>query len=116
MLCGTVYLQLLTASSQCHCISFKIISSPTLLLPRWRETVTGTDFKDRILPRDISTRWNSTFDMLSAFIEMKQFVVQFLDQASNGLSEYNLEEEECKAASDLVKALTVRVHLPLSHH
>ncbi|KAE9398169.1 hypothetical protein BT96DRAFT_763845, partial [Gymnopus androsaceus JB14] len=63
-----------SALVKCRRISFKIINSPTLLLPRWRETVAGTDFKDRVLPRDVSTRWNLTFDMLSAFIEMKQFV------------------------------------------
>ncbi|KAE9388196.1 hypothetical protein BT96DRAFT_762637, partial [Gymnopus androsaceus JB14] len=48
----------------CRCISFKIINSPTLLLPRWHETVTGTNFKDHILPCDVSTWWNSIFDML----------------------------------------------------
>ncbi|KAF9064678.1 hypothetical protein BDP27DRAFT_1154075, partial [Rhodocollybia butyracea] len=62
------------ALGKCRCVSFKIISSPTLLLPRWRETVAGTNFKDRILPRDVTTRWNSTYDMLAAFIEMKDVV------------------------------------------
>ncbi|KAE9399636.1 hypothetical protein BT96DRAFT_771216, partial [Gymnopus androsaceus JB14] len=55
-------------------ISFKIINSPTLLLPKWREQVANTDFKNRVLPRDVATRWNSTYDMLSAFLEMKQHV------------------------------------------
>ncbi|KAF9040322.1 hypothetical protein BDP27DRAFT_1157964, partial [Rhodocollybia butyracea] len=55
-------------------ISFKIIHSPTLLLPRWRDTVLGTEFKDLVLPHDIATRWNSTYDMLSAFVEMKTVV------------------------------------------
>ncbi|KAF9052598.1 hypothetical protein BDP27DRAFT_1386323 [Rhodocollybia butyracea] len=59
---------------KCRHVSFKIINSPTLLLPRWRETVAGTNFKDHILPRDVTTRWNSTYDMLAAFIEMKDVV------------------------------------------
>ncbi|KAE9400081.1 hypothetical protein BT96DRAFT_753783, partial [Gymnopus androsaceus JB14] len=52
-------------------ISFKIINSTTLLLPRWQEQVANTEFKDRILPRDIATRWNSTYNILAAFLEMK---------------------------------------------
>ncbi|KAE9407459.1 hypothetical protein BT96DRAFT_809445, partial [Gymnopus androsaceus JB14] len=83
-------------------ISFKIINSPTLLLPRWREQVAGTQFKDRVLPRDVSTRWNSTYDMLSAFVEMKVVVIQFLDRASNGLADYTLSEGEWEAISDLI--------------
>lgn len=71
----------------------------------------GTQFKDRILPRDVATRWNSTYDMMVAFIEMKTAVVQFLDCASNGLSEYMLSEEEWEAASDLTKALKVCIHI-----
>ncbi|KAE9384407.1 hypothetical protein BT96DRAFT_771569, partial [Gymnopus androsaceus JB14] len=60
-------------------ISFKIINSTTLLLPRWREQVAHTEFKDRTLPRDVATRWNSTYDMLAAFVEMKDPVMKFLD-------------------------------------
>lgn len=67
----------------------------------------NTKFEDRVLPRDVATRWNSTFDMLAAFIEMKDIVVQFLDRASNGLSEYTLDDEEWEAVGDLVKALKV---------
>ncbi|KAE9392847.1 hypothetical protein BT96DRAFT_748394, partial [Gymnopus androsaceus JB14] len=52
-------------------ISFKIINSTTLLLPRWREQVADMEFRNRILPRDVATCWNSTYDMLAAFLEMR---------------------------------------------
>ncbi|KAF9059142.1 hypothetical protein BDP27DRAFT_1239377, partial [Rhodocollybia butyracea] len=68
----------------------------------WRETVAGTNFKDRILPRDVTTRWNSTYDMLAAFIKMKDVVNLFLDRASNGLSDYCLSEGEWDAINDLI--------------
>ncbi|KAE9393959.1 hypothetical protein BT96DRAFT_772319, partial [Gymnopus androsaceus JB14] len=45
-------------------VSFKIINSPTLLLPRWHEITAGTSYKNRTLPRDVATCWNSTYDML----------------------------------------------------
>ncbi|KAE9400281.1 hypothetical protein BT96DRAFT_785895, partial [Gymnopus androsaceus JB14] len=64
----------LTKRLQCHRISFKIINSLTVLLPRWCETVASTRFKDRVLPCDVATCWNSTYDMLCAFIEMKTVI------------------------------------------
>ncbi|KAJ3764649.1 hypothetical protein FB446DRAFT_798891 [Lentinula raphanica] len=36
-------------------ISFKIIHSTTLLLPKWWEHVAGTKFEGRVLPRDVAT-------------------------------------------------------------
>lgn len=92
-------------------ISFKIINSTTLLLPRWRQHVSGTRFKDRVLPRDVATRWNSTYDMLAAFIEMKNEVSQFLDRSSNGLAEFLLTDDEWEAIAGLVSALKVRLSL-----
>ncbi|KAE9387864.1 hypothetical protein BT96DRAFT_777490, partial [Gymnopus androsaceus JB14] len=96
-------------------VSFKIINSPTLLLPQWRETVANTEFKNfvpchdknHVLPHDIATHWNSTYNMLSAFIKMKSAVVDFLDHASNGLADYALSLEEWEAIGDLVKALKI---------
>ncbi|KAJ3964134.1 hypothetical protein EV361DRAFT_764843, partial [Lentinula raphanica] len=60
-------------------ISFKIINSSTLLLPKWREHLVGTKFEGRVLPRDVATRWNSTYDMMAAFLDMKDPVTEFLD-------------------------------------
>ncbi|KAJ3765130.1 hypothetical protein FB446DRAFT_622898, partial [Lentinula raphanica] len=53
-------------------IAFKIINSPTGLLPKWREHLIDTEFEGLVLPRDVSTRWNSTYDMLAAFLTMKK--------------------------------------------
>ncbi|KAE9385496.1 hypothetical protein BT96DRAFT_840628, partial [Gymnopus androsaceus JB14] len=36
-------------------VSFKIINSPTLLLPRWQEQVANTEFKDHVLPHNVVT-------------------------------------------------------------
>ncbi|KAF9065917.1 hypothetical protein BDP27DRAFT_1228320, partial [Rhodocollybia butyracea] len=60
-----------------------------------------------VLPCDVSTRWNSTYNMLAAFIEMKTIVTLFLDCASNGLASYTLSPEEWNAISDFVKASKV---------
>ncbi|KAJ7801836.1 hypothetical protein B0H14DRAFT_2159890, partial [Mycena olivaceomarginata] len=49
-------------------VSFAVIHSTTILLPAWRKLCTDKKFKERIIPRDVRTRWNSTYDML-AFAE-----------------------------------------------
>ncbi|KAE9383673.1 hypothetical protein BT96DRAFT_745260, partial [Gymnopus androsaceus JB14] len=55
-------------------ISFKVINSPTILLPSWCKAVAGSAFCNRTLPQDVSTHWNSTYNMLAAFIKMKEYV------------------------------------------
>ncbi|KAJ3738192.1 hypothetical protein EV360DRAFT_58350, partial [Lentinula raphanica] len=98
-------------------ISFKIIHSTTNLLPKWRAHVSETEFKDQVLPRDVATRWNSTFDMLNAFLRMKDLVSGFLDHSSYQLVEYILDEDEWEAIEGLVSVLKVSIAslLLLSH-
>ncbi|KIK50676.1 hypothetical protein GYMLUDRAFT_182431, partial [Collybiopsis luxurians FD-317 M1] len=93
-----------------HKISFKIIHSTTCLLPQWQEQVAATDFMDCVLPSDVATHWNSTYNMLATFLEMKDSVSGYLDCSSNGLSEFCLSEDEWEAVQDLVTALKVRCY------
>ncbi|KAJ3967366.1 hypothetical protein EV361DRAFT_807417, partial [Lentinula raphanica] len=86
-------------------IAFKIINSPTQLLPKWREQVASTEYKGLVLPRDVSTRWNSTYDMLAAFLKMKEPVAEFLDRSSNGLADFALDDDEWNAIEGLVLVL-----------
>ncbi|KAE9398961.1 hypothetical protein BT96DRAFT_736085, partial [Gymnopus androsaceus JB14] len=65
-----------------HQISFKIINLPTLLLPCWRTITALTPFENQTLPQDVSTHWNSTYDMLKAFSELKELVIKFTDSLS----------------------------------
>ncbi|KAF9004428.1 hypothetical protein BDZ89DRAFT_909653, partial [Hymenopellis radicata] len=55
-------------------ISFKIINSTTILLPRWRTLVAEYKLPNKVLPRDVSTRWNSTYDMLAAALKYKRVI------------------------------------------
>ncbi|KAK7040039.1 hypothetical protein R3P38DRAFT_2514150, partial [Favolaschia claudopus] len=45
-------------------LSFGIIHSTTILLPAWRVLCRKHKLKERLMPRDVRTRWNSTYDML----------------------------------------------------
>lgn len=52
--------------------------------------------------------------MLLAFVEMKDFVVKFLDSSSIGLVEYALTPDEWDAIEDLVYVMKVRILLFLA--
>ncbi|KAJ3755208.1 hypothetical protein EV360DRAFT_20087, partial [Lentinula raphanica] len=86
---------------------FKIIHSTTGLLPKWRDHVAGTQFKGLVLPRDVSTRWNFTYDMLAAFLAMREPVTEFLDRSRHGLSDFALDDDKWNAIEGLVSVLKV---------
>ncbi|TFK80196.1 hypothetical protein K466DRAFT_447015, partial [Polyporus arcularius HHB13444] len=52
-------------------ISFKIIHSTTKLLPAWREILKELKMAEKLLPCDVATRWNSTFDMADMAVEYR---------------------------------------------
>ncbi|KAF9019905.1 hypothetical protein BDZ89DRAFT_958813, partial [Hymenopellis radicata] len=49
-------------------VSFKIINLTTILLPRWKQLIQEHRLPSKVLPLDVSTRWNSTYDMLTTAI------------------------------------------------
>ncbi|KIL63645.1 hypothetical protein M378DRAFT_29169, partial [Amanita muscaria Koide BX008] len=46
-------------------LAYKIVNSSMILLPAWTSTLRELDMEVKRLPRDVSTHWNSTFDMLN---------------------------------------------------
>jgi hypothetical protein len=100
-----------TWPQQTRRIAFKVINSPTLLLPQWYallESDAPSQFHGRSLPRDVSTRWNSTFDHLAAFLEMQDYVDKFTGVREHGLRNFELTKEEWDCVKQLVKVLQVR--------
>ncbi|KAF9537059.1 hypothetical protein CPC08DRAFT_612058, partial [Agrocybe pediades] len=65
-------------------LAFKVINSTTLLLPAWKEAVADDDdLEDRLIPRDVTTRWNSTYDMLAFVLEYRGVVEKFTADRKN---------------------------------
>ncbi|KAG6838862.1 hypothetical protein C0991_007838, partial [Blastosporella zonata] len=86
-------------------IAFKIIHLMTIFLPRWREIVRGLKIADRLIPRDVPTRWNSTFDMLDVALQYRRAVNQLTNDRKNKLREFELSEREWKIAEQLCDVL-----------
>ncbi|KAI4294053.1 hypothetical protein K525DRAFT_181111, partial [Schizophyllum commune Loenen D] len=45
-------------------LAFKVINSTTKLLPAWSACLKTYNQPETLIPRDVSTRWNSTNDMV----------------------------------------------------
>ena len=89
-------------------MAFKIINSSTLLLPEWKATLRELRLPERLLPRDVRTRWNSTFDMLDTAVKYRKAIDRMCSDKKNKLRSYELAKEEWEIARQLREVLKVR--------
>ncbi|KAF9053411.1 hypothetical protein BJ165DRAFT_1338755 [Panaeolus papilionaceus] len=68
-------------------VSFKTINSTTLLLPAWKECLEELNLAVKVIPRDVRTRWNSTYDMLLFVFKYQKAYERFTAVEGNGLRE-----------------------------
>jgi hypothetical protein len=92
-------------------LSYKIIHSTTLLLPEWKQILVDLKKTVSMLPRDVSTQWNSTFDMLDAAIEKCKAIDELTGEKKNKVQELELQEEEWEILGQLRDILEVSATL-----
>ena len=79
-----------------------------MILPHWYEVLDELELDARMMPRDVSTRWNSTFDMLKFSIEYRRAIDAITAERTMKLRDYELGREEWKVAEELCEVLKVR--------
>ena len=60
-----------------------------------------------LIPRDVSTRWNSTHDMLSFVLSYRQVIDTVTADKALKLRKFELDDDEWKIVADLVSVLQV---------
>ena len=61
------------------------------------------------MPRDIRTRWNSTYRMLEFAVDYRKVVDKMTVSKPNGLRRYELSKREWRVAKQLRNVLKVRL-------
>jgi hypothetical protein len=88
-------------------LAFAIIHSTTIALPAWRCTCSELNLKKRLIPRDVVTRWNSTYDMMRFVLAYWQAVDQITADKALKLRRYELDNDDWAIIEDLVSVLEV---------
>lgn len=60
------------------------------------------------MPRDVSTQWNSSYDMLCFAIEYRKAIENITSERKNEIQQFELTEDEWTIAEQLRGVLKVR--------
>ena len=94
---------------------FDLKNSTTILLPMWYKILAVHRLSPHMMPRDISTCWNSTFDMLEFAIKYCPAIDAITAAHDFGLCQCELVPAEWKITSKLQDVLKVSIHLLLPY-
>jgi hypothetical protein len=76
-------------------------------LPNWKACLEDLELAIKIMPCDISTRWNLTYDMLCFAIQYHKAIEEIILDCKNDLQQFKLLEEEWEIAEELRDMLKV---------
>jgi hypothetical protein len=85
--------------------------STTIILPQWFTILEEMDLSLRMMPRDVTTRWNSTYDMLAFALEFRDALESITGNQKMKLRQYELSEEDWHIAGKLRDVLKVHIDL-----
>ncbi|TFK57985.1 hypothetical protein BDN72DRAFT_782648, partial [Pluteus cervinus] len=74
--------------------SYKVVNSTTKLLPLWYAALKKHNLDECLLPRDVSTRWNLTFDLADAACKNRKAIDEITKEKELRVCEMTDEEWE----------------------
>ena len=86
---------------------FAIKDSTTIILPQWFTTLEDCGLGERMMPRDVITRWNLTYDMLEFACDYQEALDSITGNQKMKLRQYELSEEDWEIATKLRDVLKV---------
>jgi hypothetical protein len=96
-------------SKQLRGISLAMKNSSTIALPRWYEVLKSLALEPRMMPRDVSTRWNSTYDMVEFAAKYRAAINIMTADLDMNLRQFELSKKEWSMANELSEVLQVCV-------
>ncbi|KIM63481.1 hypothetical protein SCLCIDRAFT_117161, partial [Scleroderma citrinum Foug A] len=75
-------------------VAFKIVHSTTKVLLAWKDILANLRFTISLMPRDVATRWNSTFDLLEYALMHRKAVDLLTQRRELGLRKFELCDNE----------------------
>ena len=88
-------------------VAFAIKNSTTIILPQWFSILRDLETAERMMPRDVTTRWNSTFDMLDFAVDHVTAIDTITADRDMKLRQYKLSEGDWAIARQLRDVLKV---------
>jgi hypothetical protein len=88
-------------------VSLAIKNSSTIALPKWYEVLESLGLMLRIMPRDVSTRWNSTYDMVEFATEYRAALDIMTADRNMNLRKFELSKKEWGMTTELCEVLQV---------
>jgi hypothetical protein len=93
-------------------LAYAIKNSSTLALPQWYRILKDLSLEARMIPRDVRTRWNATYDMLDFAYQYRKAINKITDIRDMKLRDYEIEAHEwevIRQLRDLLKVSNVPV-------
>jgi hypothetical protein len=89
-------------------LAYAIKNSSTLALLEWFHILDDLSLDARIIPRDVHTHWNATYDMLNFSYDYKEAINQITDRCEMKLRDYEIELHEWDTISVTAGSLAHR--------
>jgi hypothetical protein len=86
---------------------FAIVHSTTIALLAWCKTCANLNLKVCLIPRDVVTWWNSTYDMMSFVLKYQAAIDSITADKGLKLRRYRLDDKDWKIVSNLVSILEI---------
>jgi hypothetical protein len=83
-------------------VAFAVKNSTTIILPQWFTILQDLEISECMIPRDVTTRWNSSFDMLDFAVEHVTAINAITSNHDMELRQYKLSEDEWDVAGPRV--------------
>ncbi|KIK77636.1 hypothetical protein PAXRUDRAFT_166214, partial [Paxillus rubicundulus Ve08.2h10] len=86
-------------------IAYKIIHSTTIILPAWQIILHDLQMTVSLMPCNVATQWNSTFDMLDYASKHREAVDTVTQCRDLGLRKFELTDHKWKITEQLCSIL-----------